>query len=195
MFYQMNTCINILVDLVADRSSYVIRYLYHSVNAYIIQAVYPIHVYDVFKHTAIYFRDFHWTFLPCIMTILLYIYISCSRWRIIRASQRWPRGPTSYCTRTTCTPVPHNWPSGPCEVSSPTICRRLPLIPLYQICAGPYPTFKTTSMKRATKWGMRFNANKCYVMSINQKSTRQSNPQTSRRKPIPRRNSFTRSHI
>jgi len=78
MFYQMNTCINILVDLVADRSSYVIRYLYHSVNAYIIQAVYPIHVYDVFKHTAIYFRDFHWTFLPCIMTIytafLLYMW-------------------------------------------------------------------------------------------------------------------------
>ena len=49
---------------------------------------------------------------------------------------------------------------------------RLPLIPLYQICLGPHPTPDLHELEKwATKWGMRFNANKCYVMSINQKSS------------------------
>jgi len=71
---------------------------------------------------------------------------SCSRWRIIRANQRWLRGPTSYCTRTPSIHVPHKWPSGPGGVNSQANCRRLPLVPLYQICSGPHPTPKRLSL-------------------------------------------------
>ena len=76
--------------------------------------------------------------------------------------------PPGYSARSITFPVPHQWPTKGCEVQSKTAC-----------CSETSTSSRTHSLQEdlrhledwAKKWGMRFNAQKCYILSSRSKST------------------------
>ena len=66
------------------------------------------------------------------------------------------------------------WSTGCCHLVRPFICRRLPFIQNHQ--ERKRPKALQADLQNldvwANKWGMRFNAKKCYTLSINQKRTK-----------------------